>query len=377
MQIHNLNISTHLTKNFHPSSTLLHSKMFAGLRTLRGYAASGNMEQLMKKLNNLNKAAPAKEAVPTKAKAPFKKSANSNSKYERKQGEFKGKKGPKRSTRNNNSRTAERKEASGQRRGNGKSREPPRTVSQYDRFRNPKNKKKTQTLNSKGDQFAQDSIAKAAFIKRKSVETADFNLKSRHVIVDEFVTSVAKHSPRFAATATPFAKFYKNEHYQLEEVNKAELELSKDKFGYDTKSRMLRALDQLVTKRGFKLTDGEKVNFQYLPFNSQLYPFANTTLPSNLMRNQTSLKTLGAIPESELQSTISSVVFGKRPMLKFDPTVQYKTEQLRVNAQVVINSLNNNAQLQVDGMSLGMAPVLLGDAPVKTLPQAVLAPKKI
>lgn len=355
--------------------------MFAGLRSVRGYAASGNMEQLMQKLNNLNKAAPAKQtAAPVRAKKPFTKKANANNSSTG--GNYKKKPAFRNNNNNNNNRRGDKREASDQRRGNnssrgGAKRQAPRTVSQYDRFRNPNNKKKVQSLNAKGDQFAQDTLEKAAFIKRKSQETVAFNLKSRHVIVKEFVDSVSKNGARFATQSDVFGKFYKNESYQLENVNKTGLELSKDKLGYDAKSRMLRALEQIVTKRGFTLTDANKVNFQYLPLNSQLYPFANTTLPSNLMRNQTSLKKLGSVSPEEFASTVSRVVLGERPQLKFDPEVEYKTMQLRVNAQVVVNSLNNNSQLQVDGMNMVIAPVLMGSAPIKTLPQAVLAPKKI
>lgn len=363
----------HTETNFSTFTNSVSSTMFAGLRTVRGYAASGNMEQLMQKLNNLNKAAPVKETAPAQAKAASKKAFKGN----KKKANFWGKNNQKGQRRER----AEGKEAgasrNGQRGGQRNARQPPRTVSQYDRFRNPNTKKKARSLNAKGDQFAQETLEKAAFIKRKSGDVAKIDIKSRHEIIDEFVSSVVKHEPRFAAQCSPFAKFTANEHFQLENVNKAELELSKDKLGYDAKSRMLRALEQIVTKRGYTLTDANKVNFQYLPYNTQLYPFANTTLPANLMRNQATLKTLSNVSPQEIQETVGRVVLGQRPDIKFDPKAQYKTVQLRVNAQVVANSLNSNAQLQVDSLHAAMAPVLVGAAPIKTLPQAVLPPKKL
>ncbi|GAV28842.1 hypothetical protein PMKS-002319 [Pichia membranifaciens] len=215
--------------------------------------------------------------------------------------------------------------------------------------------------------------------RRKVAEGSPATLHTGEAAVFDFFYSRAVHkAAKYDWKADKFAQFEDTpEVYRAAEVSKPDLELSKDKMGYDTKSRVLRALEQITTKRGFKLSDIEKKNDSYLPYTALLYPYANTTLPNNLERPRANLKNLASVPEEEISATIASVVRGQRPELVYNPQENFKTEQLKINAQVVVNSLNRNAQLQVDNLHKSMAKVMLGQQPIKTLPQPVFPPKKL
>jgi hypothetical protein len=259
------------------------------------------------------------------------------------------------------------------------------TVSHYDKYKNAKkvnpsgSSPDSTILNTEGLSLAELQKEKALYIRRKENVQESIVPNTPDINVFNFVASRALHkSLIYDLKADKFAKFNDPlNKYTLTPVNKAELELIKDKLGYDTKSRLLRALEQITTKRGFKLLDANKTSVQYLPYNALLYPFANTTLPSNLQRPVANLKNLSNVSPDEITSTLATVVKGVRQELVFDANKNYKTTQLKVNAQVVANSLNRNSQLQVDNLHQTMAQVMVGEQPVKTLPQPILAPKKI
>lgn len=278
-----------------------------------------------------------------------------------------------------------------QRRGTSSNRSRPvQTVSHFDRFKHPKksissnsnsnsNSKENQ-LNSIGLSYADLQEARALFIRRKVNQPISSNyLKTADNLIYNFFNSRANHkSTIYDLNNDKFSNFKsKSNIYKVNELSKSELELSKDKLGYDTKSRILRALELLTIKRGFKLIDSVKQNVSYLPFNGLLYPYANTTLPNNLSRPKANLTNLSNISEIEISSTISSVVKGERPELKYNPNENFKTDQLKINAQVVVNGLNRNSQLQVDNIHKSMSNVMLGKEPVKALPQPIFAPMKI
>lgn len=258
------------------------------------------------------------------------------------------------------------------------------TVSRFDKIRNKEKKLQSEdsaesSLNQAGTNFADLQEQKALYIRRKLQDKKPINIVTPGKLVYDFIASRALHksqiydplTDKFAQLKTPANVF------KVAKVNKTELELSKDKMAYDTKSRLLRALEQLTLKRGFKLFDVEKRNVQYLPDSAYIYPYANTTLPNNLQRPFANLKNLNNISKEEVQYTFATVVRGERPELTIDPNAKYPTERAELNAHVVVNNLNRNAQLQVDNLHKSMATVMLGEAPIKTLPHPVLAPKKI
>lgn len=286
------------------------------------------------------------------------------------------------SKRGSNYRTREQKEES---RGFSNSRSTERkTVSDFDRYRNKKSKddigRNVQTLNDKGMKFAEELEEKAFFIRRKTSDDVKPVVPTfENKITHQFINARINHYANlYASSEDKFAEFKNTvKPYRPSIINKLELNLSKDKIAHNTESRFLKALEQITMRRGFKLLDSVKRNVEYLPQNSTLYPYANNTLPSNLKRSVANLKNLQSISAEEVDSTIASVVKGIRPELIFDPAKSYKTPQLKVNAQVVVNGLNRNPQLQVDNLHVAIAPALLGESPVKSIPQPVIAPMQI
>ncbi|KAG0676386.1 hypothetical protein C6P40_001979 [Pichia californica] len=258
------------------------------------------------------------------------------------------------------------------------------TVSHFDRFKNPKktvtgNTESETKLNNIGLSFADLQEARALYIRSKLNPSKNINLNTNENSVYSFLHSRAVHKAEsYDLDSNKFSKFKDIPNiYKSTQISKSELELSKDKLGYDAKSRILRALEQITTKRGFKLNDVEKKNVNYLPYNGLLYPYSNTTLPNNLARPKANLSNFSNIPEDEIATTIATVVRGERPELIFNSKETYKTEQLKVNAQVVVNGLNRNSQLQVDNLHISMSKVMLGKEPIKILPQPIIAPKKL
>ena len=369
---------------------------------------SNTMENLLSKL-----AAITKEAAPnasyinmTKERAPMKSSNRSNSKSSSQGDKFSGEKksfGGKNNKRNDNYNPSNKYKKNGkkqfnksnnERRGynaSGRGGRTVQTVSHFDRIRNPTAAAAAATatataggassgLNSEGLSFADQQEQRALFIRRKLEPTSVSDSPSFPAAqVFKFLTSRVAHEHNlYKYKGDKFAEFKEApSQYQLAPVSKAELELTKDKMGYDAKSRVLRALEQITTKRGFKLLDAVKTNVPYIPYNSMIYPYANTTLPNNLRRPVANIKNLSNVSSEEVAFTIATVVKGKRQELQFDASAQYKTPQLKVNAQVVVNGLNRNAQLQVDNLHYALAPTMLGEAPVKSLPKAELPPKKL
>lgn len=265
------------------------------------------------------------------------------------------------------------------------------TVSHYDKFHKAKAastlanpslsaSSSASFLNNEGLSFAEIQKQRALYIRRKNGSTeSKIELSTPEVNVLKFIASRALHkAENYDLRSNSFAKFSDpSNKYTVPVVSKPELELLKDKLAYDTKSRLLRALEQITTKRGFKLLDVNKSNVKYLPYTALLYPFANTTLPNNLDRPVANIKSLSNISPVEIQQTIDTVVKGKRQELIFDSNKNYKTAQLKVNAQVVVNALNSNSQFQVDNLHTTMAKVMVGEQPIKNLPEPILPPKKV
>lgn len=146
-----------------------------------------------------------------------------------------------------------------------------------------------------------------------------------------------------------------------------ELQLTKTKIPYDAKNRVLRALEQMAARRGYKLKD----TFKIAPIPSRasaVYPFCDPMEPSNLAQGKSHLRLFDTIPESEVRATIDATVRGIRNELKPEAGASYKTEGLRLNSSVVINSLNSNAQMHVAGNHVKVAKVLTGHGQLKELP---------
>lgn len=259
-----------------------------------------------------------------------------------------------------------------------------RTVSKYDKFNLSENEeiiKPGSKINKEGLNFADYQEARALFIRRKlntsapAIELSDSNSR-----VLDFVYSRAQHRVNYYNKKSD--KFNNNLNdfkYHPESISKADLDLSKDKIGYSTESRILQAIEILFNRRGFKLSDNVKNNVKYLPLTANLYPFANTTIPNSLDRPNANIENLSFsdIDENEIIELFDTVVKGKRPELVFNPDKTYPTEQMKINSQVVINALNSNAQLQVDNLHKILAQVFKGEKPLSELPQPVLPPKKI
>ena len=349
-------------------------------------ASNGKMENLLEKLASITSNGPAGTPKETMLGKPKGKNIRNNRKpyNANNQRSAKGNRKDASSRNNNNNNRNKNSERNNQRRGTGRRAHTVQTVSHFDRFKNPKKSSTASTradnpLNADGLSFADLQEARALFIRRKVAEGSPAKLHTGEAAVFDFFYSRAVHkAAKYDSKADKFAQFEETPQvYRAAEVSKPDLELFKDKMGYDTKSRVLRALEQITTKRGFKLSDIEKKNDSYLPYTALLYPYANTTLPNNLERPRANLKNLANVPEEEISATIASVVRGQRPDLVYDPQENFKTEQLKINAQVVVNSLNRNAQLQVDNLHKSMAKVMLGQQPIKTLPQPVFPPKKL
>ncbi|TID14859.1 hypothetical protein CANINC_004530 [Pichia inconspicua] len=290
-----------------------------------------------------------------------------------------------RENRRNNARSDRSTSFSPQRRSNdNRYAKKTQSISHFDKIRNKKTNSQTEessetSLNQAGVNFADLQEQKAQYIKRKLQDQKSLDIVTPGQLVYNFISSRALHktqiydplSDKFAQLKTPENVF------KVAKVSKAELELSKDKLAYNTKSRLLRALEQLTNKRGFKLSDVAKKNVQYLPNSAYIYPYANTTLPNNLQRPFANLKNLNDISKEEVEYTFATVVRGERPELSVDPNTDFPTERAKLNAHVVVNNLNRNAQLQVDNLHKSMASVMLGEAPIKSLPHPILASKKI
>lgn len=349
-------------------------------------ASQEKMSGLLEKLASITQA-PAKARVPT-GKQDYKKNRqNRNSDGRRDNASFNGnKRTPRRNGNNSQQRDNRNSQERSDRRGGYKSNSRTvQTVSHFDRIKNPKktvaesSKSQGSFINEKGLSFAELQEQRAFYIRRKLQSESNIVPTTPEIQIFNFEYSRAVHKTlKYAPRENPFTSFKEpRKEFQFETVSREELELSKDKMGYDAKSRLLRALETICNRRGYKLLDHAKSNVQYLPLTANLYPFANTTLPNNLKRPHASLKSLTNVAPEEIKSTIESVVLGHRNELKFDEKQNFKTAQLRVNAQVVVNALNRNAQLQVDNLHHSIANVALGNGPVKSLPKAILPPKKV
>ncbi|GMM28156.1 hypothetical protein DAMA08_008720 [Martiniozyma asiatica (nom. inval.)] len=340
--------------------------MLSRLAGVRTYAteAGNSMEGLMKKLSTIS------EEGANSTKKTYKKKGNFN-KARAQQNTNK-----KRSfnSKNFNEKNNRRRNNNGDRRknyGDRRSREePPRTISIYDRLRNPKPRITTKAQNgSKGNEINGINYK----------PSATFQLLTQEEILEGFKSSNKQHADLFKAQSGPLAQFNKlsADEFVLQKVDFAKLNLTKDKFANNHNNRVLRALEQLTTKRGYRLDEFEKRGQQYDPMGLIAFPFANPLAPTNLLRKYAQFGELSNISENEIKQTFASVVYGVRPELVVDLKKDYKTEAQRVNAHAVVNSLNSNPTLHVDSLHKEISKVLLGNEPIKNLPKPVLPPKKI
>ncbi|GMG47059.1 unnamed protein product [Ambrosiozyma monospora] len=164
-------------------------------------------------------------------------------------------------------------------------------------------------------------------------------------------------------------------------TTKPELEIVKAKAGYDTKSRFLRALEQLTKQKGYVLSDTFR-RHPNLPATTQgNYPFGQTNLPNSGPRSNSSpleklagqlkgdSKNWNEIMDSTVRGVRSEVVLNAADKKRFG------TEQLKLNASVVANALNSNAQLKVTDLHLQIAGVAASGGSLKDIPRVLEAKK--
>ncbi|VEU19573.1 DEKNAAC100547 [Brettanomyces naardenensis] len=227
-------------------------------------------------------------------------------------------------------------------------------------------------VNKKGEEFLIEQQQKSQFIRRKvnskgssvgfSNEVVRQGLENSELL--NGLIELQEADPNYLSSLTAPSKTV----FEPRFPNVAELELTKNKIPFDTRNRLLRALEEIAARRGYKLKDIAKMQ-PILPAVTNLYPFCNPLIPGNSARPRSHLRTFDNVPEQEIRATVDATVKGKRPELKVDPNRKYKTEQMRLNAEVVVNSLNSNAQLKVDNIHAVMSKVLTGDGQLKELPQ--------
>lgn len=255
----------------------------------------------------------------------------------------------------------------------------PRTFSRFDKFRNTDlDSEQKQSLNQKGMDFASKLESRGLFISRKQQEVS-VPVSTEKSRVTQFLSASLVHAVKNLPKPQAIAEAYPSS-YTPETLDKTDLTLSKDKIGYSEESRVLKALETLANSKGYKLSDKAARNsVTYLPNHCKSYPFGNTLLPTNLNRPASVLKNLStaAIGKEEITAAFASIVKGIRPELKFDESKKYKTDQLKLNAQVVANGLNRNAQLQVDNIHASIAPILVGEAKVSSIPRPISVPIKL
>ncbi|KAH3666103.1 hypothetical protein OGAPHI_004292 [Ogataea philodendri] len=162
--------------------------------------------------------------------------------------------------------------------------------------------------------------------------------------------------------------------YKLTEPDAAELEINKSKMGYSVKSRLLRALSTLSEQSGLSL-DSANLGQSKLHGMSKLYPFANPNVPKFGYSEVADLNSLSSTTDANVKKIIDSTVKGIRPELKFYKSNEFKTEQARVNAEVVSHGLNSNAQLQVDDMHVQLGNVFVGKGKLADIPKPLPASK--
>ncbi|KAG7877965.1 hypothetical protein KL905_001231 [Ogataea polymorpha] len=156
--------------------------------------------------------------------------------------------------------------------------------------------------------------------------------------------------------------------YKIKEPSPGELELNKSQMAFSLRSRMLRAISKFSEQHGLALNSTNLGQSQLHGMN-KLYPFANPNIPKAGFNKVSDIKSLSKSTGSDFKNIVDTTVRGIRPELKFYKTGQFKTEQSRVNAEVVSHALNSNAQLQVDNMHVSIGRTLVGKGKLADLPQ--------
>ncbi|KAG7863544.1 hypothetical protein KL919_000859 [Ogataea angusta] len=162
--------------------------------------------------------------------------------------------------------------------------------------------------------------------------------------------------------------------YKIKEPSPGELELNKSQMAFSLRSRMLRAISKFSDQHGLALNSTNLGQSQLHGMN-KLYPFANPNIPKAGFSKVSDIKSLSKSSGADFKNVIDTTVRGIRPELKFYKTGQFKTEQSRVNAEVVSHALNSNAQLQVDNMHVSIGRTLVGKGKLADLPQPLPSSK--
>ncbi len=148
----------------------------------------------------------------------------------------------------------------------------------------------------------------------------------------------------------------------------ARLQLSKTKIPFNVENRILIALEKVLSKRGIKLGDQAASLDRYFEYRSAVHPFENPLIAKNEVTIASSVKKWADIPEKELERSIAESVEGARNELR--PIIkENQTERAKVNAQVVANVLNSNAQFKVDDIHAKLSQVLTGQKSLRELPK--------
>ncbi|GME72443.1 unnamed protein product [Ambrosiozyma monospora] len=162
---------------------------------------------------------------------------------------------------------------------------------------------------------------------------------------------------------------------------KPELEIVKAKAGYDTKSRFLRALEQLTKQKGYVLADTFR-RHPNLPVTAQgNYPYGQSNVPNSGARSDSAPfeKLTGELKASSenWNEILDATVRGVRSevVLNAEDKKRFGTDQLKLNASVVANALNSNAQLKVGDLHQQIAGVAASGGSLKDIPRVVEAKK--
>ncbi len=147
----------------------------------------------------------------------------------------------------------------------------------------------------------------------------------------------------------------------------AKLQLTKTKIPFNTENRILIAVEKVLAKRGISVEDG-KLADRFFECKSTIHSFENPLKAKNEITISPNIKKLADIPERELEKAIAETVDGARNEIR--PIInENQTERARLNAQVVANALNSNAQLKVDDIHIKLSEVLTGQKGLKELPK--------
>ncbi|QOU21811.1 hypothetical protein BRETT_001975 [Brettanomyces bruxellensis] len=139
------------------------------------------------------------------------------------------------------------------------------------------------------------------------------------------------------------------------------------KIPFNTENRILIAVEKVLARRGISIEDG-KLADRFFECKSTIHSFENPLKAKNEITINPNIRKLADIPEKELEKAIAETVDGARNEIR--PIInENQTERARLNAQVVANALNSNAQLKVDDIHIKLSEVLTGQKGLKELPK--------